>query len=253
MAINVVTGGPVEEGSIGWTRPCTISQLSTVISDEIDDTQMEYVLQIRRAIDEAIKYCERENFYFNETRELTFTTVEDQQWYGAYTESYRDPDTGRYEDLSFFNNIIRITSAFTTYGPYPNGIKRRLSWSRPDELEYFTDNAAARGIPDTFAYFDMKIRLYPIPRGGPFTVRLLVEPVRLPEIKDEDAVNPWIVHGCAMIKARAKYNLYKNILKDMDLASVSLNTFEDELQALRVETSKRISNSNWSNVEPTRF
>lgn len=253
MVINVITGGPEEEASTGWLTPRSVNQMASVISDEIDDTQMEYTLQIRRAIYEAIRYCERENFYFNETREFSFNTVEEQQWYGYDTPSYLDPETGRHEDLSFFNRIIRITSAFTTYGPYPNGIKRRLSWSRPDELEYFTDNAAARGIPDTYSYFDMKMRLYPIPRGGPFRVRLLVEPIRLAPIVNEDKEHPWFLHAGDMIKARSKYNLYKNILKDIELANVSLNTFKDELQALREETSRRISNSNWSNVEPTEF
>lgn len=253
MPISVTTGGPTNIRDEGWTKPETLDQMVSVISDEIDDTQLEYTLQINRAVHEAIRFCEREHYWFNETREFVFSTVEDQEWYGANTPSYVDPNTGIKENLSFFRSIIRITAAFCTYGPYPEGIKRRLRWVQPSELEYFTDRAAAHGIPDEYAYFDSKVRLYPIPRGGPFQVRFQVEPVRLAPIVRSDQTHPWFDAACDMIKERAKYNLYKNILKDDNRASIARAAYEEERQNIRYETSLRIGSSEIGNVTPTQF
>lgn len=253
MPITVTTGGPTNVQDEGWTKPETFDQMVSVISDEIDDTQEEYNLQINRAISEAIRFCEREHYWFNETRDFIFTTVEDQEWYGSQTNSYVDPMTGVRENLSFFRSIIRITNAFCTYGPYPNGIKRRLTWVQPSELEYFTDKSAAHGIPDEYAYFDSKIRLYPVPRGGPFQVRLQVEPVRLAPIVRKDQPHPWFDAACDMIKERAKYILYKNVLKDEALAAVARAAYEEERENIRYETSERIGSSNIGNIVPTRF
>lgn len=42
-----------------------------------------------------------------------------------------------------------------------------------------------------------------------------------------------------MVKARAKYILYKDILKDAALAAEALNDYNDQHDALKAETSRR--------------
>lgn len=256
MAITIRSGGPTNVADEGWSKPETFDQMVSVIADEIDDTQLEYTLQINRAVTEAIRFCEREPYYFNETREFTFRTVENQEFYSPETPSYVDPDTGVKEDLNFFRRVIRIEAAFCTYGPYPTGIKRKLSWSDPEELEYFTDASAAHGIPDTYSYFDKAVRLYPVPQGGPFQVRLMVEPVKLAPIMSNLTRNqphPWFDDAGDMIKERAKYLLYKDVLKDNESAMIAKAAFEEERQQLRGETSRRLSTSNTQSVVPTQF
>jgi len=221
MTITVETGGP-----LGTTPPVldptTFANLAVQIADEIDDTTDEYAGQIQSSIYQAIRWCEREVYYFNETRDVTFPTVEGQEWYG-----------GDHEQIP---RLVRIVAA---YSERPDGERYMLRREMPDTMELLADNTAARGEPYSFTYFDQKIRLYPIPDATVYTIRLQLGPYRLAPITATNEANAWTTEAYDMVRAMAKHILYRDILKDDNEAAKALAVYQAEHEALKAETSRR--------------
>lgn len=225
MPILINSGGP-NSISAPEVNPGTANFQTMVdaISDDIDDTQGEYIEQIHKAILAAIRYCERDPYYFNETREITFPTVTGREWYGA-------------ADNAEISTLVTIQALYLE----SNVIERRLLRRTTNEsLEEYSDNTGERGEPYSWAYFDQQIRLYPIPEKI-YTIRLQVGPYRLDQIQSTEDTNAWMTEAFDMIKARAKYILNKDTLKDAAMAAEALNDYEDMRQALKAETSRRSS------------
>lgn len=224
MPILVVTGGPqnVASPQIDTSVP-TFQSMVDAISDDIDDTQGEYIEQIQKAIFAAIRYCERDVYYFNETRDITFQTVPGQEWYGA-------------ADNQNIASLVRVQDLYLE----SDTIERR--WIRRvfnEEIEILSDNSAERGEPYAWTYFAQQIRLYPIPGDAIYTVRLQLGPYRLNTITSTDDTNAWFTEAFDFIKARAKYILAKDTLKDAAVAAEALNDYSDQQSSLKAETSRR--------------
>lgn len=201
----------------------TLADLKAAIADDIDDTTDEYGAQIITAIQAAQRYCERKTYYFNETRDVTFPTVDGQEWYTA-------------ADNANIPTLVRIQAA---YSEDTQGQRTTLDRETPEVLETLSDNSASRGEPYCFTYFNQKIRLYPVPGDAIYTIRLQLGPYRLSPLVDPDDTNAWLTEAYDLIKARAKYILQKDTLKDPALASEALNDYADQESALTEETSSR--------------
>lgn len=201
----------------------TLADLRTDIADDIDDTTGEYTAQIDTAIKAAQRYCERYTFYFNETRDQTFSTVDGQQWYGT-------------SDNAHIPTAVRIHEL---YSEDSNGQSTRLTRVAPTELETLSDNSAASGEPYLWTYFNEQIRLYPIPGATVYTIRMQLGPYRLTALSAGGDTNAWLDEAYDLMKARAKYILYKNTIKDANLAAEALNDYNDQLVSLKGETSSR--------------
>lgn len=224
MTITVTTGGPIDTTSTTLpTADPTFSTMVLDIADEIDDTTGEYSAQIQGSILGAIRYCERELYYFNETRDVTFTTVNGQQWYDGADNS----------------NIPTLGRIVEAYLELSNGERRTMRRETPEDLELLSDNSASRGEPYCWTYFGQRMRIYPIPSDTVYTVRLQLGPYRLAKLASTEDTNAWIVEAYDLIKARAKYILQKDILKDAALAAEALNDYNDQQSALKAETSRR--------------
>lgn len=207
---------------IGQPDP-TLGDISAAIADDIDDTTGEYSTQINAAIFAAIRYCEREPYYFNETRDLTFPTVQGQEWYDA-------------NDLAEIKTLVRIVAVYSEESSGQRSILRRAT---PVELETLSDNSASTGEPYAYTYFGQRIRLYPIPDATPYTIRLQLGPYRLALSSEAQGTNAWFTEAYDLIKARAKYILAKDTLKDANAAVEALNDYNDQHSALTAETSRR--------------
>ena len=222
MVIAVTTGGPID--AIGPLVPNiapSFSNLVTQIADEIDDTTSEYTAQIQTAVFAAIRFCERSTYYFNETRDVTFQTVMGQAFYGS-------------SDEPNIPTLIRIQRAYIE----DNGQNLELIRTTPDYLEVIDDTLGSQNKPVLWTYINQKIRLYPVPNAA-YTIRLQLGPYRLAPITNPSDSNVWTVEAFDMVKARAKYILYKDILKDPNLASEALNDYRDQHNALMGETDDR--------------
>ena len=210
----------------------TFGDIKADLSDDIDDPNNEYGSQIASAVLAAIRYCERTQFYFNETREKTFNTVIGQQWYDE-------------NDLADIKTLIRIHRAYVTV----LGNTTDLLLISPDEIEVLSDNTAATGEPYGYCVFGQRLRLYPIPNAA-YQVRLQLAPYRLTMPSADGDQTVWTTEAYDMIKARAKYILAKNTLKDPAIAAEALNDFQDQFQALKAETSSRLGTGR---ILPTSF
>lgn len=224
MAILVTTSGPNNTiPALLDAQDRTFYDMMTVIADEIDDTTGEYTPQIQNCIFAAIRFCERDIYYFNETRDVTFATVAGREWYDK-TDNTNIP------------TLVRIVAA---YSEDSTGQRTTLRRVMPEEIETVSDSAASRGEPYMFTYFGQRIRLYPVPSDTQYTIRLQLGPYRLAEIQSSTDSNAWFTEAFDLIKARAKYQLYKDYLKDATLAAASLNDYKEEDGALSAETSRR--------------
>lgn len=223
MTSMVISGTTVTSIGTSTTAP-TLGDLVTQIADEIDDTTGEYSVQIHSAIRTAIRYCERENWYFNQSRDVTFVTVDGQH---IYTSA----------DNANIPTLVQINAVFSEDS---QGQRTQLRPARADEMELLSDNSAARGEPYAWNYFNRSIRLYPIPGAEVYTIRLHVGPYRLTALDGASDSNAWLVEAFDMIKARAKYVIYKDVLKEATLAAEALNDYGDQFDALKRETSRRL-------------
>lgn len=201
----------------------TYAQIKARIADSLDDTTGEYTTQIAAAVLTAIRYCERDTFYFNETRDITFSTVNAQQWYGT-------------ADNANIPTLVQIQAA---YKEDAGGQRTQLMWETPEAVELLSDSNAASGEPYCYTYFGKRIRLYPVPGTTVYTIRLQLGPYRLATLSADGDTNAWTEDAQDMIVARAKYILYMDTLKDPALAVASLNDYKDQHAALMAETSKR--------------
>jgi hypothetical protein len=210
----------------------TFEEMRAEIADDVDDTTGEYGDQIRRAILAAIRYCERDTYYFNETRDETFLTVTDQQWYDG-------------NDNAQIPTLVRIQRAYINY----NGQNLDLIRTTPDEIEVMSDTLSAKGKPTSWAYFGQRIRLYPVPDTA-YTVRLQIGPYRLDPLVSNGDTNAWLTEAWDMVKAQAKHILNRDTLKNDADALKYLAVYEDQKAALKAETSSR---NGTGQFRPTRF
>lgn len=224
MSILVTTSGPNNTiPALLDAQDRTFYDMMTVIADEIDDVTGEYTPQIQNCIFAAIRFCERNVYYFNETRDVTFQTVAGREWYDK-------------SDNPNIPSLVRIVAAYCENSSGQRSVLRRVM---PEDMETVSDNAASRGEPYMFTYFGQRLRLYPVPNDTNYTIRLQLGAYRLNEIQTSTDSNAWFTEAFDLIKARAKYQLYKDYLKDAPLAAASLNDFNEEDNALSAETSRR--------------
>lgn len=224
MSIQVITGGPnnISSPSVDGSIP-TFQTMVDAISDDIDDTQGEYIEQIHNAIQAAIRYCERDPYYFNETRDITFQTVPGQEWYGA-------------SDNAQIPTLVTIQALYLESDTIERRVLRRTV---NEEIERISDSTASRGEPYSWTYFNRQVRLYPIPAEAVYTIRMQLGPYRLTPVQNTDDTNAWFTEAFDMVKARAKYILAKDTLKDATMAAEALNDYEDMRTALKAESSRR--------------
>ncbi|MET3590382.1 hypothetical protein ABID23_001490 [Bartonella silvatica] len=230
--IRIRTGGPISAKQDVFRHKKTLSHLVSVIQDEIDDITDEYVVQIQESIFAAIRFCERESFYFNESRDVVFETRAGQGTYDA-------------SDIRHIESAVKIKNVYLSSDQHH---KFALECKDHVSLEPLL-SSEQQGTPVCYSYFDRKLYLYPTP-DRVYQIQLLFSPQRLSEIESVDEEHPWFIYGFDLIKARAKYELYKNILKDPDCAAAAYNDFNEQLHALRAETSKR---HNVTRIIPTDF
>ena len=201
----------------------TFSDIKAAIADDIDDTTGEYAAQIATAVLASIRYCERRTYYFNETRDVTFPTVQGQEWYAA-------------ADNANIPTLVHIVDAWSEDSNSDRDPLRRMT---PQDMELLSDNSASVGEPYAFTYFGQRIRLYPMPDATAYTIRLQLGPYRLTPLSADSDTNAWLSEAYDLVKARAKYILAKDTLKDAAVAAEALNDFNDQDNALTGETTSR--------------
>ncbi|WP_455479209.1 hypothetical protein V4B17_05715 [Bartonella sp. B23] len=209
------------------------ASMVALIQDEIDDTTDEYSVQIRDSIFAALRLCEREPFFFSEKRKMSFKTQPKKTWYGQ--------EEGVFIESEKALERVILGTNYATQTP--------LLFKSVEALQKQYGLHPVQGTPIFYTYRNQKIGLFPTPKQVE-TVRIFHTPLCSGDEQMMEEDNPWFIHAFDLIKARAKYELHKNILKDPEYAAVSFRDYQEQLQALRLETSRRKGSSN---ILPMQF
>lgn len=192
----------------------TFAQMKTRIADDIKRSDL--TTQIGVAINRAIEFYEKERFFFNETSG-TFSTVSGQESYGSADSI---PST--------IAEIDEVTLTQTSTNIYP---LNPTSFSSIRSMN--TGGTSYTGEPLDFAYYMEKFWLSPIPNAV-FTVTVYFKKTYAQLSADGDT-NDWTEEAEDLIEARARWWLYRRIIRNFDEAAAAK---AEELEALSSLVSK---------------
>lgn len=233
MAISVTTGGPQQQLALPQqTQFLTYQDMIAQISDELDDIQDSYLPQIQNAVLSAIRFCSSEPFYFNQNRSVILTVKPGYACYDAQD-----------------NPALAYPGSISGIDCEDRGQVFALNRERAEVLQQLAGGKVMMGLPCLYSFYGQQLCFYPVPDKN-YAMRLLLNPARLPAMQESENCNPWFTEAFDLIKARAKYDIYKDILKDAPMAAAAFNDFKEAWQALAAETSRR---SGVRRVRATQF
>lgn len=210
----------------------TLATMKTRIASELRRSNI--TNQIADAINTAIGAYEHERFYTNESRENTFTTVANQEFYTS-------------SDAVFIGLLTKIDYVML----YINDTPYQLYPTFPELLEEASTNGTSTGSPTEYSWYDEKIRLYPVPDEA-WTIRVagvlsVAEPA-----SDNETGNFWMTTAERLIRSRAKQELALHVLKDLQLAQTMGGAATEAYDQLDVRT-KRITKTGGGRIKPMEF
>lgn len=195
----------------------TFLEMVTKIAGDLRRSNL--TTEIKAAINDAIAEASKTRFYFNEMINQTFVTVNGTEYY---------------DDLG----LVEIDAAWFLQGTsrYNLDILNQL-----EANDLASGNAQISGQLQEIARYGGKLRLYPIPNGV-ITVHLdgygKLSPY--PLVADGD-VNEWLTEGELYIRALAKRNVLRDVIRDYGEAKVLESIAEDYKAQLIEDTTMRSS------------
>lgn len=187
---------------------------------------------IANSISKAIRYYQSRHFYFNETRDKTFTTVADQVWYSGTD----DADIPLFTDIDFMHITIGTTRYTLTHRPIAI-------------FELLTDGNASSGQPYNYTYYNRSIGLF-VPPDQAYTVRFIGAYMTTAPASDSETDNPWMVEAYDLIRSRAVSDIARRKLRDRDLANENKAMEDEELRRIEQETASRVKTNE---ITPVTF
>jgi len=186
----------------------TYGTMQNRIADEIDRTDLSS--QAALAIISAIKHYASSELWFKENR-FTTDTVPDTEYYALPSDMI---------DIK----SIRLSDGATDDDWVP--IQRTHEYMD----EHYTNPNNYTGYPRDYSVYDQMLRFGPVP-DRTFTIALSMTQ-ELSELSATADSNGWMTHGEETIRARAKWDLYTNIIKDFGEA--------DRMKAVEIEAFQRL-------------
>lgn len=188
----------------------TFLEMQNRIADDLDRSDLN--TQIKLAINRAIKHYAKEPFWFKETSG-SFPVVINQEEYTYGTGSVPD-------DVEMID-IMEVMD---------NGSKFSMKEITPFELEA-KQSLQATGLPEEFASYELKFKLYPIPNQA--ATILLKYTKSYDELSADVDTNDWLVYAEDLIEAHARWWVNLRIIKDREAASDDAAEESLALEALR--------------------
>lgn len=207
-----------------------LAQMKARIVDEL--ARADLSTQIAYAISDAISFYQGERFIFNESRDVTFSTVAGQDFYGTAANA-------AIPTLWAFDYLILYLGSI----PWP--VKRRT----PLEVEILNNNGLVSGQPYNFAWYNKQIRLGPVP-DAVYTMRVAGLITYAAPATDAEANNPWMTDAEKLIRSRAKYELALNVTQDTEMAQIMAAQVTETFDQLKGATNRLTGTGQ---VEPTQF
>lgn len=196
----------------------TLAIMKARIADEL--ARDDLTSQIAYSITDAIAAYSDDRFLFNESRSNTFSTVAAQEF---YTPS----------DATFIGTINKIDYVTILAGDQPYQVLA----ARPVDMEHWSTNGTSTGQPGHYAYYDKKIRLYPVP-DAIYTVRVAGVVDSPAPTTDDEGSNPWMTTAERLIRSRAKLELALHVLKDLELAATMERAVQEAYDQLKSRTAQ---------------
>lgn len=190
------------------------------IADDIKRSDL--ATQIGVAINRAQEHYEKERFFFNEASG-TFSTVAGQESYGT---SDSVPST--------IAEIDEVTLTQTSTNIYPL-IKTSFSSIRGLNV----GGTTYRGVPIEYAYYLEKFWLYPLP-DAVYTVTVYFKK-NYTQLSADGDTNDWTEEAEDLIEARARWWIYKRILRNHEDAGEAKLEEMEALSSLQSKTTMLIS------------
>jgi hypothetical protein len=177
-----------------------LAQMKSRIADEI--ARGDLTSQISYAITDAIGFYQNERFIFNESRDITFSTVAGQDFYGTAA-----------------NSAIPTMQSFDYLILYLGSIPWPIHRKSPEYVELANNNGLVTGQPYNYAWYNKQIRLGPVP-DNVYTIRIAGRITYAAPAADDTAGNPWMIDAEKLIRSRAKYELALNVIQDTEMAQI---------------------------------
>lgn len=196
----------------------TLAIMKARIADEL--ARSDLTSTIAYAISDAIKAYESERWFFAETRDLTISTVAQQEFYDS-------------DDTAALANLLKIDYLTLYIGDQPYSILPM----RPAEIEHAATNGTSYGSPSWYCYYNQQIRFYPIP-DDVYTIRVGAAVKVAEPADDSEANNPWMTTAERLIRSRAKMELALHVLKDAELAGVMGQAVTEAYDQLKDRTNQ---------------
>lgn len=194
----------------------TLAELKAEIADDLDRTDL--TTQIDSETTRAIKFYQPTRFYFNETRDVTFSTVAAQALYSV-SDAPEIPQFFEIDQICFEDGDQKYD----------------LTEISPKEWEVATGSGGTSAKPIAWAYFNQSIGLYPIP-DGVYTIRVIGHIKKAEPTDDVEEGNVWMVEAFDLIRARVCKQLALKKLRDQSLFETQSAAEADELRNLLAQT-----------------
>lgn len=201
-----------------------------MVAEIEDDTERSDSAAIVTKINKAIRYYQGERFWFNESRDTTFSTVIAQTDYAV-------ADLGA--------EFYEIDGIFVTQGT--NILQMRPRDYR--EIEQLLDGASTSSLPAWYAYVAGALRFYPSP-DQVYPVRVTGHIKKAEPAIGAEANNVWMNEGYNLIIARAKAELFAHRWEDPTNAAIMLQAERMAFSELKSKTAGKIGTGSF---RPTQF
>lgn len=208
-----------------------MTTLAAMISEIESDTERSDTTAIRSKISAAIRHYQPTRLFFNESRDVTFTTVIGQ------TEYTFASDIG--------TEFYKIDGVWLTQGTNVYQL-RRCDYRA---LEILLDGNSTSSQPTSFAWIDRQMRLYPEPNDA-YTVRVTGHIKAAAPASDAETDNVWMTEAYDLIMSRAKAELYAHRWEEPAAAQVMRVAEAEALDRLLATTDTKIGSGF---VTPTQF
>lgn len=197
----------------------TLATMKAEIADDL--TRSDLDAAIASAITSAIRFYQSRRFYFNESRDLTFSTVIGQARYATADDA----------DIPKFITLDGVFAAV-------NGHNRELCPMGVQSFEILNDNSASTGEPYSYCYYNVGFGLYPVPNAV-YVIRPIGHVLKDAPAADTEADNVWMTDAYQLIRRRASADVALTKMRNTGLAQVLALAGDSELERLEEETSRR--------------
>lgn len=210
--------------------PLTLGYLQDKIADQISRSDL--TTQITESITDAIRFYQPHRFIFSEGRDVSLSTVNNQEFYSASD----DPLLGTLYEFDYIT--VSIGTA-----------KFDLPRYQPEDLELLTQSGTQFGQPQCYSYYNFQMRLYPVPDAAyPLTIAAH-QMIPAPTVQAATG-NPWMGEAEKLIRSRARYELALNYTFDDDEMKYMTAAVTEAYDELRARTNKLAGTGE---IRPTQF